>query len=87
MTKYLILEHKENVIERYNLNSDIVEKILKNLNMEENERIVEIMNYIGEKRGAIVRGNNIDLEKVSKIILEDFRNGNLGRITLEIVTL
>ena len=42
------------------------------------------MNYIGEKRGAVSKGNNIDLEKVSRIVLDDFRNGNLGRITLEI---
>lgn len=83
LLKYLISEYKENVIERYKLNSEIVEKILANNNIEENERIVEIMNYIGEKRGAILKGNNIDLEKVSKIILDEFRAGNLGKITLE----
>lgn len=87
LTKYLISGHKINVIERYKLNPEIVEKILNNSDIEENERIVEIMNYIGEKRGAIIRGNNIDLEKVSKIILEDFRSGNLGKITLESATL
>ena len=32
-----------------------------------------------------MKGNNIDLEKISKIILEDFRTGNLGKITLEVV--
>ena len=83
LIKYLISEYKQNVIERYKLNPDIVEKILHNLDMEENEKIIEIMNYIGEKRGSLVKGNNIDLEKVSKIILEDFRTGNLGKITLE----
>ena len=56
-----------------------------NCELEENEKIVEIMNYIGEKRGTVSKGNNIDLEKISKIILEDFRTGNLGKITLEVV--
>ena len=56
-----------------------------NKELEENEKIVEIMNYIGEKRGTVSKGNNIDLEKISKIILEDFRTGNLGKITLEVV--
>ena len=42
-------------------------------------------NFIGEKRGTVSKGNNIDLEKISKIILEDFRTGNLGKITLEVV--
>ena len=41
------------------------------------------MNYIGEKRGAVAKGNDIDFDKVSRIILDDFRSGNLGRITLE----
>ena len=81
--KYLIENYKENVIIKYKLNEEVVNKILESQKMETNERIVEIMNYIGEKRGAITKGNNIDLEKVSKIILDDFRNGNLGKITLE----
>ena len=83
LIKYLISNYKENVKERYKLKSDIVSRILEDSNMEENERIIEIMNYIGEKRGAIEKGNNIDLEKTAKIILEDFRTGNLGKITLE----
>lgn len=83
LLKYLIKEYRQNVIERYSLKEEIVESILKNENLEENEKIVEIMNYIGEKRGAIAKGNNIDLEKVSRIILDDYRSGNLGKITLE----
>ena len=83
LLKYLIENYKENVIIKYKLNEEVVNKILESQKMETNERIVEIMNYIGEKRGAITKGNNIDLEKASKIILDDFRNGNLGKITLE----
>lgn len=83
LLKKLIFEYRENIIKRYNLNPQILEKILQTQELAENEQILEIMNYIGEKRGTIVKGNNIDLEKVSKIILEDFRTGNLGKITLE----
>lgn len=83
LLKYLIIEYKENVISRYKLDAKIIEKILENSELEDNERIVETMNYIGEKRGAVIKGNNIDLEKVSRIILEDFRTTNLGKITLE----
>ena len=85
LVKFLIEKYRENLIERYKLNSEIVEKINSNDELEENEKIVEIMNYIGEKRGTVSKGNNIDLEKISKIILEDFRTGNLGKITLEVV--
>lgn len=83
LTKLLVAEYRNNLTTRYSLNEEVVNKILENTKMEENEKIVEIMNYIGEKRGAILGGNRVDLEKVSKIILDDFRTGKLGRITLE----
>ena len=46
-------------------------------------QIVELMELIGQKRGAIVSGGRVDLEKVSRIILDDFRTGKLGKISLE----
>lgn len=85
LTKFLLEGYRENLLNRYKLNSEIVEKIKNNAELEENEKILEIMNYIGEKRGTVTRRNNIDLEKVSRIILDDFRTGNLGKITLEVV--
>ena len=41
------------------------------------------MQLIGKRRGAIISGGNIDDEKTSKIILDDFRSGKIGKITLE----
>ena len=52
-------------------------------NREENVNIYEVMCLIGKKRGCIVSGGNIDDEKVSNIILDDFRTCKLGNITLE----
>jgi len=43
----------------------------------------DILEIIGRKRGAIVSGGHVDEEKVANIILEDFRSGKLGRITIE----
>ena len=79
LIKYLLKEYKQNLIEKYKIN---LEELL-NKNFEENERIVEVMNLIGKSRGALVKGGEIDLEKTSKIILDDFKNGRLGKITLE----
>ena len=50
LVKFLIEKYRKNLIERYKLNSEIVEKINSNDELEENEKIVEIMNYIGEKK-------------------------------------
>jgi len=72
----------ENVCERYNFKKQEIEEILKQDN-EENINIYEVMTMIGKKRGAIISGGNVDDEKTAKIILDDFRNGKLGNISLE----
>ena len=41
------------------------------------------MNQIAKKRGAIISGGYIDEEKIANIIIDDFRNGKIGKITLE----
>ena len=38
---------------------------------------------IGRKRGCIISGGNIDEEKTAKILLDEFKNGKLGKITIE----
>ena len=49
----------------------------------EDDEALELMNMIARKRGAIISGGEIDYEKVSAIILNDFRTGKIGRVTLE----
>ena len=82
LIKFLLENYKNNLLERYSLNEQIVNDILEQ-DQEENQNIYEIMQLIGKRRGAIISGGNIDDEKTSKIILEDFRSGKLGKITLE----
>ena len=83
LTKYLIKNYKNNLIEKYKIDSENVEKILQDNILEDNEKIIEIMNLIGKIRGALIKGGEVDLEKTSRIILDDFKNGRLGKITLE----
>ena len=82
LLKLLIKEYPEKIIERYKLEKEEIENVLSS-DAEENEKILEIMHMIGRKRGALISGGNIDEEKVARIILEEFRNGKIGRITLE----
>lgn len=44
---------------------------------------LEIMEEIGRKRGAIIRGGEIDYTRVTNILMDEFRKGTIGRITLE----
>ena len=78
----LINKHLDKLIERYKLTSSELEEIY-NMDIAENEKVLEVMHLIGKRRGALISGGNIDEEKVAKIILDDFRSGKIGRITLE----
>lgn len=43
----------------------------------------ELLELIGKKRGCLVKGGLVDLEKAQRIILTDFRSGKLGTISLD----
>ena len=45
--------------------------------------IIEKLDTIGKKRGALIKGGEVDYEKVYGIILQDIRTGALGRLTLD----
>lgn len=82
LLKYLLNNYQENVLERYDFKRETIESILSQYQAE-NENMYEVMQLIGKKRGAIVSGGNIDDEKTANIIIDDYRTGKLGKITLE----
>lgn len=43
-----------------------------------------LFELIAQKRGLIMRGGDIDTERTSKAIVDDFRKGKLGKITLDL---
>ena len=43
----------------------------------------ELLNLIAKKRGMLVSGGEVDFERVSAMLLDEFRGGKLGRISLE----
>lgn len=51
--------------------------------VEASEDKYECLRRIAESRHCLVRGSELDTEKAAAILLDDFRNGRLGRITLE----
>ena len=72
LLKYLIEnDYEKNIIERYKLED------IKNL------KVLDIMKKIGINRSCLIKGGEVDLTKTSNIILDDFRSGKLGKITLE----
>ena len=73
ITKYYWAPFKE----RFELESE------QPINSDEPDEIVAIMEEIGRKRGCIVSGGRVDLEKSCRIILRELRAGKLGRISME----
>lgn len=82
LTKFLLKKEKEKLCERYKITEEFIQQKL-NQEQPENENIYEIMLEIGRKRGCIIAGGKIDDEKTARIILDEFKNGMVGKITIE----
>lgn len=82
LVKVLLEHYRNHLCERYGISETYIEEIL-NQDQPENINIYEIMLEIGRKRGCMISGGNIDEEKTARIILDEFKNGKLGKITLE----
>lgn len=59
-------------------------KSSSNINKKEPKETMEVLEEIARKRGALLSGGNINMQKISDIILNEFQSGKLGRITIEL---
>lgn len=82
LIKFLIENDRKKLCERYKMSETLIEEKMAQ-DKPENENIYEIMLEIGRKRGCIISGGNIDEEKTARIILDEFKNGIIGKITIE----
>jgi len=78
LLKVLMKDYRANLMERYSISGEEMKNIEANANPA-----YELMKLIGQKRGAIVSGGVTDDEKVSRLIIDDFRNCKIGKISLE----
>ena len=44
---------------------------------------ITLLEEAGRKRGCIISGGEIDYSRIASIVLDEFRAGKIGRITLE----
>ncbi|WP_418746925.1 ribosome biogenesis GTPase YlqF [Frisingicoccus sp.] len=51
--------------------------------VDENCDKIAVLEGIAEARNCRQKGNTLDLDKASKLLIDDFRSGKLGRLTLE----
>ena len=63
--------YKENVISRYNIE------------ISDEDDGYEILQKVGRKRGMLISGGEVNTERAAITVLDEFRSGKLGKITLE----
>jgi ribosome biogenesis GTPase A len=81
LIKFLLEKHLDKLVEKYKLEKEEIKKILNE--KKENMAILEVIVKIGKSRGAYKQGGEVDIKKTSNLILTDFREGKIGKITLE----
>ena len=69
LIKHLCKRYKSLILERYSL--------------EDVEDTLKILEGIAASRRCYKKGEELDLEKAAGMLIDDFRSGKLGRITLE----
>ncbi|MCR4685536.1 MAG: ribosome biogenesis GTPase YlqF [Lachnospiraceae bacterium] len=60
------------------------ELIAKRYTIDENGTGYEVLMKIAKARGCLRKGEELDIDKASQILLDDYRSGRIGKITLEI---
>ena len=68
---YLALHYADVLRERYKID------------VEKGDSGYDLLEKAGRKRGFLMRGAQVDTERMARILLDEFRGGKLGRFTLE----
>jgi ribosome biogenesis GTPase A len=70
VAEFLLVNYPQRLIQRYHINP-----------LPKTD--IEFLEALAKKRGCIVSGGRVDLEKVSRLIINELRNGDLGPVCFE----
>jgi ribosome biogenesis GTPase A len=71
LLRYLKLNYAAAIKERYKIDDPA------------SKEDIDLLEAVGRKRGALLGGKRVDLQKSAEIVIHDFRSATLGRISLE----
>lgn len=88
----LIGSIKEEILNREEMAMELIPFLVKEYpgiltaryQVEEEKNTLKILEQIAANRNCKEKGNQLDYEKAAHILLEEYRNGKLGKITLEV---
>ncbi|MGI9317891.1 MAG: ribosome biogenesis GTPase YlqF [bacterium] len=70
LAQFLLADYAEQLASRYEFEAEETDP-------------APLLKHIGRQRGCLKAGGGVDMARVSRLLLNDFRNGSIGRITLE----
>lgn len=84
----------DDILEKQDLAYEFLQKVYKKYHelfikryklekSDENTAPLDVMNEIAEKNACYKKGGGINYDKVANLIINDFRKGSIGRISLE----
>ncbi len=84
----------DDILEKQDLSYEFFKKVYKKYyklfikrykleKSDENSETIDVMNEIAEKNACYKKGGDINYDKVANLIINDFRKGSIGRISLE----
>lgn len=71
LLEYLVQHYPEAVKQRYKITA------------ADGENCFELLEAAGRRRGFLISGGDVDYERMSRVLLDEFRGGKLGVFTLE----
>ncbi|MBF0349726.1 MAG: ribosome biogenesis GTPase YlqF [SAR324 cluster bacterium] len=77
ITRYLLNYYLEHLPERLETSYELPEK-LKGTSFEQS------LLMIAQKRGCLTAGGGVDTQRICQLLLRDFREGRLGRVTFDL---
>ncbi len=81
----------DNILDNSEIANGIVELIINNYpgligdryDVDESQDIVDIIDNIAKNRNCIKKGEEIDYNKTYNLIIDEFRSGTIGKVTLD----
>lgn len=80
----------DDILQKEELAIEFLKFAMKNYSAVLNERYgiedqdpMEALNQVARSRHCLLKGNELDTKRAANFVLDDFRSGKLGRITLE----
>ena len=65
------------------LDEHFPEVISERYQIEKQENPLKVLEEIARVRACLLKGNELDISKADNILMDDFRSGRLGKLTLE----